>query len=56
MDGLQLRELREKLKLTQAEMGEKLGISASAVWKLEAGENTMSKPVSIICGELVSKT
>ena len=35
--GLRLKELRRKLKMTQAQLGEKLGINGSAVAKHENG-------------------
>jgi transcriptional regulator with XRE-family HTH domain len=52
MTGQELSDLRHKLGLTQKQMGEKLGITLSAVFKLESGENNMSKPVSILCQQL----
>lgn len=43
MTGEELRALRKTLKLTQSQMAEKLGITLSAIYKLESGENNMSK-------------
>ena len=40
--ALRLRELRKGLKYTQAQMGEKLGISREMVIKLETGEQLPS--------------
>lgn len=48
----ELRALRLKLDLTQTEMAEKLGITLSALYKLEAGKNKMSKPVAMLCQQL----
>ena len=55
MTGQELLALRKRLNLTQSQMAEKLGITLSAVFKLESGENNMSKPVAIICAELERK-
>lgn len=52
MTNKELRALRLKLGLTREAMAEKLGITASAVYKIESGENNMSKPVAIICAGL----
>ncbi len=52
MNKTQLRALRLKLDLTQKQMGERLGITPSAVAHLESGTNTMSKPVAILCQQL----
>lgn len=56
MNKDELFALRKKLGLTQSQMAEKLGITLSAVFKLESGENNMSKPVAIICAALEHKT
>ncbi len=56
MTGEELKALRLQLRLTREGMAEKLGITASAVFKIESGENNMSKPVAIICAELAHKT
>ena len=56
MTGSELKALRLRLQLTQTQMAEKLGITLSAVFKLESGENNMSKPVAIICEGLEHKT
>lgn len=47
--------LRLKLGLNQREMGEKLGIRRSAVAKIEAGRNLMSKPVELLAKKLVEE-
>lgn len=41
MTGAELRALRLRLDLTQQEMADRLGISASAVAKLESGRNKL---------------
>lgn len=45
MNPIELRTLRLRLNLTQAELAQRLFISRDAVAKLEAGRNRMSKPV-----------
>lgn len=52
MDNTELRKLRLSLTLTQEQMAEKIGISHSAIVKLEAGKNKMSKPVAMLCQQL----
>ena len=52
MNKDELKALRGKLNLTQKAMGERLGISHSAVVKLESGENNMSKPVAMLAAKL----
>lgn len=52
MDKAELRALRERLKLPRSEMAKKLGISASALYKLESGENNMSRPVKMLASKL----
>lgn len=37
IDADELREIREKMKLTQAELGQRMGMSKSAIYNLEAG-------------------
>lgn len=54
MNKDQLLALRKKLCLTQSQMAEKLGITLSAVFKLESGENNMSKPVAMLCQQLAN--
>lgn len=51
---MNIKSLRLSLSLTQEKMGEQLGISKSAVSKLESGENKMSKPVAKLL-EMVAK-
>lgn len=53
MDAHELKALRKKLELTQTQLAEKLGISRTAVAKLESGENNMSKPVAMLVEKLV---
>lgn len=52
MDGKSLKELREKLKLSQEQIGRSLGISKAAVSKLENEINKMSRPVDLLCRQL----
>ena len=52
MTGEELRALRLRLGLSQRAMGERLGISHSAVVKLESGKNNMSKPVAMLAERL----
>lgn len=51
MDKNELKALRLKLKLTQVQMAEKLGVSRSAIAKYEAGE-VMRKSVSMLAEQL----
>jgi transcriptional regulator with XRE-family HTH domain len=52
MDKDELKALRLKLRLTQKQMGERLGVSRSAIAKYEGGEINISKPVSMLCQQL----
>lgn len=52
MNNQELKSLRLLLGLTQKQMGDKLGISHSAIVKLETGENNMSKPVAMLATNL----
>ena len=52
MDGKTLYALRHKLGLTQAELGEKLGITASGVAHLESGKNTMGRQTAMLAATL----
>ena len=54
MNKDELLALRKRLNLTQSAMAEKLGITLSAVFKLESGENNMSKPVAMLCQQLAN--
>lgn len=54
MNKNELKALRTKLGLTQTQIAEKLGITLSAVYKLESGENNMSKPVAMLCRQMVT--
>ena len=56
MTGEELKALRLRLKLTQSQMAEKLGITLSAVFKLESGENNMSKPVAMLAEKLCNES
>ena len=52
MEGSELKALRAKLALTQSQLGERLGITASAIAHIESGKNTMSKPVELLASIL----
>jgi len=54
MTGKELRALRLKLDITQAEMGERLGITAGLVCKLEKGAK-MNKSVEILARFVASQ-
>ncbi len=54
MNASELKTLRHTLGLTQDELGKRLGITRNAVAKLEAGHNRMSKPVAMLCQQLVN--
>lgn len=45
-----LKEIRKELKLTQAEFGEKLGITAAAISDIEKGRrNLTDRNINLIC-------
>ena len=47
-----IKEIRKKMKLTQDEFGKRLGISNTAISKIEKGENNVSEQNIIsICRE-----
>ncbi len=47
-----LKELRKALKLTQRQLGERLGIGDTAVSKIEKGDNTLTEQnIKLICKE-----
>lgn len=48
MTGQELKTLREKLGISQAKMGEKLGVCTSQICKMEKGVNAIKGPVKII--------
>ena len=52
MTAADLRALRDRLGITQAELAGRLFISRDAVAKLEAGKNRMSKPVEELARQL----
>ncbi len=52
MTGSELKALRLRLGLTREAMAEKLGITASAVYKIESGENQMRKSVEMLAKQL----
>ena len=53
MDGKELRAFRLKLDITQAQMGDLLGISGSLVSKLEKGAK-MNRSISLLLASLQS--
>lgn len=56
MTGQELKSLRRKLDLTQAQIAEKLGITSDAVYALECGKNNMSRPVEILARQLEAQS
>lgn len=47
-----LKELRKTLKITQKKLAESLGISDSAISRIEKGENTLTdQNIKLICSE-----
>lgn len=52
MNAQELKALRLRLNLTREAMAEKLGITASAVYKIESGENQMRKSVAMLAEQL----
>lgn len=50
MNGLELRALRLRLKLTQRQMAEKLGITRSGIAQAEAGSCKISKTMALLAG------
>lgn len=52
MNAQELRKLRLSLDLTQQQMGMELGISRTAIAKIESGENNMSKPVAMLANAI----
>ncbi len=52
MNKDELKELRLRLDLTQTQMAEKLGITLSALYKIESGKNNMSKPVALLADRM----
>jgi transcriptional regulator with XRE-family HTH domain len=45
---MNLKKLRKKLGLTQSELGARLGISKSAVSRIENGKRGMSKTIELL--------
>ena len=46
MAGTELRKLRQRLKLTQAQMAKKVGVHSNSLARMERGEMTISEPVA----------
>ena len=54
MTAAELRALRDRLGITQAELAGRLFISRDAVAKIEAGVNRMSKPVEELARQIAA--
>lgn len=54
MTGAALKRCRMRLKLTQVEMAEKIGIRSNSLARMERGEMTISEPVSRLVQFLVA--
>lgn len=51
--GKAMQTLREENKLSRREMAEKLGVTPSALWKIEAGKTTpKSATIRVFCFSL----
>lgn len=50
----QLKNLRERLELTQEQMGECIGVSKTQVYRMEAGDRPITKTMAILLGMLES--
>jgi len=48
MTGDELRKIRKELKLTQAQMGELVGITANSIARQERGEMGIREPVAML--------
>ena len=56
MEKSDLKERREKLRLTQAELAELLGVKENTVYRWEAGLSPISKMVELSIENIESKT
>jgi DNA-binding transcriptional regulator YiaG len=56
MTGLELRDRRRRLGATQAQLAERLGVTANALARWERGERRISEPVARLVKLLVSRT
>ena len=54
MDGKALKAIRERLQLTQAQLGEKLGISSGAVSRIENGVHGLRGSTRILAEQLAN--
>jgi transcriptional regulator with XRE-family HTH domain len=46
MDNTQLRRIRKRLKLTQAQFAERIGIAPNSLARLERGERAITEPLA----------
>jgi putative transcriptional regulator len=52
----EIKDLRERLKITQAELGERLGLSREAVAQWETGRNNPSGSAEKLIRQLQART
>jgi transcriptional regulator with XRE-family HTH domain len=53
--GLELRRIRDRLKLTQVAFAARLGLTANSLARLERGERGVSETVAILARLLAHK-
>jgi DNA-binding transcriptional regulator YiaG len=56
MKGQELRHHRARLGVTQAQLADRLGVTANALARWERGERRISEPVARLVTLLVSRT
>ena len=56
MKGQELRHHRARLGVTQAQLADRLGVTANALARWERGERRISEPVARLVKLLVSQT
>ena len=47
VEGTEMKERREALRLTQAELAEKLGVKENSVWRWENDRQVISKSIEL---------
>ena len=52
MKGIKLKEIREKLRLTQAQLAEELGVQENTVYRWESDRLPISKTVMLALAHL----